>query len=141
MDLRDLKWNSDNKKIFLIMIFGFIILAPLAFLYIGELEKRKMSNLTKIVREKNIKLKVKEARNDRGIYILNNRYYLNSGTKVVGEHYGLAIDHTIYRPENSQYIPVIWDISAPFELEKDADNDTLKLTKRNKTILLILENN
>lgn len=96
--------------------------------------------LEKIDKNKSYDIQVIDAYNERGIYFLNNKYFLNSSTYVIGSNYGYSKDHAIWRPKKAKYIPQIADISAPFRIYKEIDNDTLKLKKEDKTILLLLAN-
>ena len=96
-------------------------------------------SVIKIEKDKSYDILVKDAYNERGIYVLNNKYYINSATYVIGNHYGLSKDDAIWRPKNAEYSPRISDISAPFTIIKNMDNDTLTLKKDDKTILLLLE--
>ncbi len=96
------------------------------------------NSLEKINKNKSYNIQVKDAYNERGIYVLNNKYYINSATYVIGNHYGLSKDDAIWRPKDAEYLPRISDISAPFIIKKEIDNDTLTLKKGDKTILLLL---
>lgn len=115
------------------MIIGLIVA-----IFITTKESDFYDSLKKIDKNKSYDIKVKDAYNERGIYVLNNKYYINSATYIIGNHYGLSKDDAIWRPKNAEYLPRISDISAPFIIKKDIDNDTLTLIKGDKTILLIL---
>src|SRR5690606_4620793 len=127
-----IKWKSYYIVI-VMMIIGLIIAL---FLMTKQSDFNK--SLIKIEKDKSYDIQVKDAYNERGIYVLNNKYYINSATFVIGNHYGLSKDDAIWRPKNAEYKPRISDISAPFTIKKDIDNDTLTLKKGDKSILLIL---
>jgi len=115
------------------MIIGLVVT-----IFLMNKESDFYDSLKKIEKNKSYDIKVKDAYNERGIYVLNNEYYLNSATYVIGNHYGFSKDDAIWRPKNAEYKPRISDISAPFTIKKDIDNDTLILKKGDKSILLIL---
>ncbi|MFT6843425.1 MAG: hypothetical protein ACJASR_002206 [Psychroserpens sp.] len=130
-----IKWKSYYIVI-VMMVFGLIV----AF-FLTTKDSDFYNGLEKIHKGKSYDILIEEAYNERGIYVLNNKYYLNSATYVIGNHYGYSKDDAIWRPKKDKYIPRISDISAPFRIQKDADNDTLMMKKGDKTILLLLENN
>ena len=124
---------KPNKKLFIIfMLFGILFIVFFAW---------KDSNITSELKEINrftkIDLKVNDAHNERGIYILNNEYFLNSFTLIKsGNWNNIAEDKALWRPKDKKYIPRISDISAPFRILKNKDSNMLKLLKGNDTIIL-----
>ena len=124
---------KPNKKLFIIlMLFGFLFIAFFVW---------RNSNITSELKEINrftkIDLKVNDAYNERGIYILNNEYFLNSFTLIKSENWNnIAEDNALWRPKDKKYIPRISDISAPFRILKNKDSNMLKLLKGNDTIIL-----
>ncbi len=129
-----IKWKS-HCIVFVMMGIGLIV----AF-FLMTRQSDFINSLEEITKDKSFDIQVDDAYNEKGIYILNNKYHINSATFVVGNHYGYSKDDAIWRPKNSKYNPRISDISAPFRIYKDINIDTLKLIKNDKTILLILEN-
>ncbi|MFD0835111.1 hypothetical protein ACFQ0I_05005 [Mariniflexile aquimaris] len=127
------KWKPYYIVI-VMMIIGFIFV-----IFFMTKQSDFYDSLKKIDTSKSYDINVEDAYNERGIYVLNNEYYLNSATYIVGNHYGFSKDNAIWRPKNAEYKPRISDISAPFTIKKEMDNDTLTLKKGDKTILLILE--
>jgi hypothetical protein len=124
---------KPNKKLFIIlMFFGILFIVFFAW---------RNSNITSELKEINrftkIDLKVNDAYNERGIYILNNEYFLNSFTLIKSENWNnVAEDNALWRPKNKKYVPRISDISAPFRILKNKDSNMLKLLKGNDTIIL-----
>jgi hypothetical protein len=124
---------KPNKKLFIIlMLFGILFIVFFAW---------RNSNITSELKEINrftkIDLEVNDAYNERGIYILNNEYFLNSFTLIKSENWNnIAEDNALWRPKDKKYIPRISDISAPFRILKNKDSDVLKLLKGNDTIIL-----
>ncbi|AXP81619.1 hypothetical protein CJ739_2546 [Mariniflexile rhizosphaerae] len=127
-----IKWKSYYLVI-VIMVAGL-----LSSFFLLTRQSNFYNGLEKIHKKNSYDIQVKEAYNERGIYVLNKKYYINSATYVIGNHYGLSKDSGIWRPENVEYNPRISDISAPFTIKKEIDNDTLTLKKGDKTILLLL---
>jgi hypothetical protein len=124
---------KPNKKLFtILMLFG--------ILFIGFFAWRNFnitSELKEINRFTKIDLEVNDAYNERGIYILNNEYFLNSFTLIKSENWNnIAEDNALWRPKDKKYIPRISDISSPFRILKNKDTDVLKLLKGNDTIIL-----
>lgn len=116
------------------MVLGFIF-----SMYFFSIDSKSESELVEIKNETSIKLKVKEAYNERGIYILDDKYFLPSSTYILGNDYLLSKDEAIWRPSNKKYLPRISNVSAPFEIYKNKNNDTLILIKENKKIILLLK--
>ena len=105
-----------------------------------SLDTKFQSKLIEINEKSNdISITVNNAYNERGIYILNDKYYVNSATYILGEDYNLSKEKTIWIPKNNEYIPRISDVSSPFKIRKEKDNDTLKLIKNDKIIYFLLK--
>lgn len=115
------------------MILGFIV-----SMYFLSLSKSQ-AKLIEINNATTIKINIKDAYNERGIYILNDKYFVSSATYILGNDYSLSKDEAIWRPKDKKYKPSISDISAPFEIYKNKNSDTLTLIKDNKKILLLLD--
>jgi len=128
---------TNRKSLYIVIII--ISIGLIVMFFLMSKQSDFYDRLEKIVNDKSYDIKVKDAYNERGIYVLNNKYYLNSATFVIGNHYGYSKDNSIWKPKNAKYRPRISDISAPFIIQKDIDNDTLKLKKEDKTILLLLK--
>jgi hypothetical protein len=129
-----IKWKS-HYIVIVMMVIGLIL-----SLFLMDKQSDFYERLEKIDKNRSYDIQVSDAYNERGIYVLNNKYYLNSSTYVIGNHYGYSKNDAIWKPKNAKYIPRISDISAPFRIYKEIDNDTLKLKKEDKTILLLLTN-
>ncbi len=115
-----------------------IIVAGIIFTtFVSSRNSKFISNLTPIVKEKGINLKVEYAYNEHGIYILNSKYFLNSSSNIIENDFGLAKDPAIWRL--FEFIPSIADISAPFEILKKENNDTIELIKNNRKIQILLK--
>ena len=126
------------KKYYIVIVM--MILGLMVSIYFMSLDTKFQSKLIEINKKSSdINIIVNDAYNERGIYILNNKYYINSATHILGQDYNLSNDDAIWRPKKNKYIPKISDISAPFEIQKEQNNDTLKLIKNNKTITLLLK--
>ena len=127
---------KPNKKLFYALTFlGIFILVYFIWNnYNGSSELKEINISNKL------DLKVDNAYNERGIYILNNEYFINSYTLITSENYkNLTKDEAIWRPKNEKYIPRISDISAPFRMLKEKNSNILKLLKENDTIYLKIE--
>ncbi len=121
-----------------IWIVVVIIIAGIIFTtFVSSHHSKFISNLTPIVKEKTISLKVEYAYNEHGIYILNSKYFLNGSSNIIGKDFGLAKDPAIWRL--FEFIPCIDDISAPFEILKKENNDTILLIKDNHEIQILLK--
>lgn len=127
--------NSKKKKFLIMTLIGLII-----FVYLITKNHEYESKLKQISFEENINVKVIDAYNERGIYILNDAYFVNSATFIIGENTILIKDDAIWRPNNKKHIPRISDIAAPFILTKKKKNDTLTLIKDENKIHLLLKN-
>ena len=110
----------------------------LVMLYLIKKNSDLIESITEIEKDKSYNIQVKKAFNERGTYIMNNKYFIASYTDIISNDYGYAKDNAIWRPKDAKFIPSISDISAPFRLYKDANNDTIKIEKGNKTILLLM---
>ncbi len=89
------------------------------------------------MREDSISLKVEYAYNEHGIYILDSEFFVNGSSNIIGNHFGFAKDPAIWRPH--KFKPSISDISAPFEILKKENNDTILLIKNNREIQILLK--
>ncbi|CAC9976262.1 hypothetical protein FLAPXU55_03986 [Flavobacterium panici] len=98
------------------------------------------TDLIEIDQSSKLTLKVNRAYNERGIYILNDKYYLNSSLLLPENIKGIHIeDDAIWRPQGATNIPRLSDIEAPFEIFKEKNNDSIYLIKANDTIILRLD--
>lgn len=117
----------------LMLIIGLII-----FIYLIFINDTYQSKLKEIQYDNNLNVKVEKAYNERGIYILNDKYFLNSATSVIGDNPVKIKDDAIWRPQGSKHIPRISDISAPFTISKNKNSDTIFVEKDGSIILLLL---
>jgi hypothetical protein len=129
--------KSKNVGIVIVMMILGLFLA----MYFSSIDMEFQSNLIEISREKSINIIVSDAYNERGDYILNKKYFLNSATYILGDDYSLSKNNgiVIWNTKGNKYKPIISDVSAPFEIHKEKNNDTLRLIKDGKTIILLLE--
>ncbi len=98
------------------------------------------TDLIEIDQSSKLTLKVNRAYNERGIYILNDKYYLKSSLLLPKNIKGIHIeDDAIWRPKGAKNIPRLSDIEAPFEIFKEKNNDSIYLIKSNDTIILRLD--
>jgi hypothetical protein len=125
------------KKPFFVLI---LILGLVVFIYLIFINESYQSKLKEIKFEDNLSLEVKNAYNERGIYILNDRYYVNSATFIIGEGTIKIKDDAIWRPEGSKHMPRISDVSAPFIIYKNKNTDTIFIKKDGSKISLLLSN-
>jgi hypothetical protein len=125
-----------KKPFFIVMlIIGLVI-----FVYLISINESYQSELKEINFENNLNVKVEKAYNERGIYILNDTYYLKSATFVIGDNAIKIKDDAIWRPKGSKHIPRISDISAPFTISKKKNTDTIFVEKDGGKISLLLSN-
>lgn len=125
---------KNGTIVIIMMILGLIF-----SIYFVSIDSKSQGELIEINSASSIKMKIKVAYNERGIYILNNKFFVRSATYILGNDYSKSKDEAIWRPNNKKYIPRISDISAPFEIYKNKNSDTLILIKDNKKIILLLE--
>jgi|SRR5690554_553071 len=128
-----MKKMKFNYFMFVMMGIGLI-----GMLYLIKRNSDFSESLIKIDKDKSYDIQVENAYNERGAYILNNKYFIASATSIIGSDYGHSNDKAIWRPKNAKFIPTISNISAPFRIHKEIDNDTVKIDKGNKTILLLM---
>ncbi len=125
-----------RKTFFIIMLaIGLVI-----FIYLISVNKSYQSELKEIKFEDSLQMKVVKAFNERGIYILNDAYFLNSATFVIRGNTITINDDAIWRPEGSKNAPRISDISTPFIISKNINSDTILIKKDGHKILLLLSN-
>lgn len=131
------RMKSQNVGIVIVMM----ILGLLLAMYFSSINTEFQSNLIEISREKSIDIIVSDAYNERGAYILNKKYFINSATYIMGDDFSLSKGNgiVIWNAKGKKYKPRISDISAPFEIHKVNNSDTLRLIKDGKTIVLLLE--
>lgn len=125
------------KKMFFILM---LITGLVIFVYLIYTNESYQSELKEITFEGNFKIKVEKAYNERGVYILNDRYFLNSATFIIEGNAIETKDDAIWRPEGNNYMPRISDISAPFTLIKKKNSDTIFIEKDGSKISLLLSN-
>jgi hypothetical protein len=125
-----------KNPFFILMLFiGMVVL-----IYLILINETFQSNLKQINFEDNLQLKVESAYNERGIYILNDEYFLNSATFIIGKNTIQIKDDAIWRPKGSKHLPRISDINAPFLIYKNKNTDTIFIEKDDKRIVLLLSN-
>ena len=125
-----------KKPFFIVMLIVGIVI----FIYLISINKSYQSELKEIDFENSFNIKVEKAYNERGIYIINGAYFLNSATFIIGDSSISIKDDAIWRPQGSRHLPRISDISAPFEIIKNKNTDTVFVEKDGHKILLLLSN-
>ncbi|PKQ45186.1 hypothetical protein [Confluentibacter flavum] len=126
------------KNYYLVIIMMFLGL--LISIYLGSKDLKFQSQLIEIKKESIINIHVEEAYNERGIYILNNKYFIQGAAYVLGSDDGLAEDKAIWRPNSEKYYPKISDIKPPFTISKNRNSDTIFVEKYGSKISLLLSN-
>ncbi len=125
-----------KKSFFIVMlVIGIVI-----FIYLISINGSYQSELKAINFENNFNIKVEKAYNERGVYIINDTYFLNSATFVIGNSSIKIKDDAIWRPQGSQHTLRISDISAPFTINKNKNTDTIFVEKDGSKISLLLSN-
>lgn len=125
-----------RNSFFIIMLFiGIVVL-----FYLVTVNKNYQSELKQINFEDKLELKVERAYNERGIYILNDEYFINSATFIIGKNTIQIKDDAIWRPKGSNHLPRISDIKAPFLIYKNKNTDTIFIEKDDKRVILLLSN-
>lgn len=117
------------------MVFFVGVFILLYLVYTNEVFN---SNLIGIKFKDEISLNVEYATNERGIYVLNGKYYISSSAVIVGEVPLVIEDPALWRPKGTKYLPTISDISAPFAIFKNANSDTIYLDKSGTKLKLLL---
>ena len=125
-----------KNPFFILMLF----ISMIVLIYLILINETFQSNLKQINFEDNLQLKVESAYNERGIYILNDEYFLNSATFIIGKNTIQIKDDAIWRPKGSKHLPRISDINAPFLIYKNKNTDTIFIEKDDKRIVLLLSN-
>lgn len=123
------------------IVMAILILAGLfVLIYIPFRQEKFQSSLIEIDKSLKIDINVTNAYNERGSYILNNKYYLSSSLILQNNTEKLNIkDNAIWRPEGYKNIPRLSDIEAPFRIIKEKNNNAIKLLRGNDTIILKLD--
>lgn len=125
-----------KKPFFIVMlVIGLVI-----FIYLISINESYQSELKEINFENNFNIKVEKAYNERGIYIINDTYFLNSATFVIGNSPIKIKDDAIWRPQGNKHALRISDISAPFIINKNKNTDTIFVDKDGSKIQLLLSN-
>lgn len=120
-----------------IIILSLIGLSIPIFLIINN--NNYQSNLVEINSLSSINLNINEAYNERGIYILDNKFYVGENTIIkLDSNKTIIEDDAIWRPKGNKLIPRISDIKAPFRIFKNKNSDTLSLIKDKDTIIILL---
>ena len=125
-----------KKRFFIVML----VIGVVVFIYLISINESFQSELKAINFENNFNIKVEKAYNERGIYIINDTYFLNSATFVIGNSPIKIKDDAIWRPQGSKHILRISDISAPFTINKNKNTDTIFVEKDGSKISLLLSN-
>jgi hypothetical protein len=123
-----------RNSFFIFMLFVGLVV----FIYLIVINETFQSKLKQINFEDNLQLKVERAYNERGIYILNDEYFLNSATFIIGKNTIQIKDDAIWRPKGDKHIPRVSDINAPFLIYKNKNTDTIFIEKDEKRIVLLL---
>lgn len=120
-----------------IIILSFIGLSIPLYLIIKN--NNYQTNLIEINNLSSVNLSINEAYNERGIYILDNKFYVGENTIIKLDSNKTHIeDDAIWRPKGNKLIPRISDIQSPFHLYKNKNSDTLSLIKDKDTIIILL---
>ena len=108
-------------------------------LYLIIKNNNYQTNLVEINNLSSVNLNINEAYNERGIYILDNKFYVGENTIIKLDSNKTHIeDDAIWRPKGNKLIPRISDIKSPFHLFKNKNSDTLCLIKDKDTIIILL---
>lgn len=117
----------------------FFVFASIPFVYFtNRYQKKFISNLTKINTEEGVQVDVNKAYNNRGLFILNNKYSMSSETVIISSTLNFK-NPALVRFNNHKHIPTIDFIPPPYKLLKKENNDTIKVIKNKDTILLRLK--
>jgi len=123
-----------SKKI-LYRIFALEVILSITIISCNNLQ----SDLIQIDNSTQINLTINNAYNERGIYILNRKYYLSSSLMLLNNIKKMNIkDNAIWRPKGTKNIPRLSDIEAPFRIIKKTNNDSILLIKESDTIIVKL---
>lgn len=123
------------KKIFFIIM---LVIGLIVFIYLIRQNEAYQSTVKEIKFEDSINIEVKNAYNERGIYILNDTFFVSSATFFISKSNIKIKDDAIWRPKGNKHIPRISDIIAPFLISKNKNNDTILIVKDENKILLLL---
>jgi len=124
---------KSNKILYRIFTLGVIL--SITIISCNNLQ----SDLIQIDNSTQINLTINNAYNERGIYILNRKYYLSSSLMLLNNIKKMNIkDDAIWRPKGTKNIPRLSDIEAPFRIIKKTNNDSILLIKESDTIIVKL---
>ena len=124
----------NKTTIIILSLIGLLI--PL---YLIIKNNNYQTNLVEINNLSSVNLNINEAYNERGIYILDNKFYVGENTIIKLDSNKTYIkDDAIWRPKGNKLIPRISDIKSPFHLFKNKNSDTLSLIKDKDTIIILL---
>lgn len=129
----------QSKKIIVAILF---LIGLSVMIYIVQKENLFKSELIEINNELKLDITVTKAYNDRGIYILNDIYYLPSSLSL--ENHAekfVAKDDAVWRPKGNKFLPRLSNIEAPFKLIKEEHTEKIQIIKDKDTILLKLNKN
>ncbi len=86
---------------------------------------------------------VESAYSNRGSYILNHSYFLDTSAPIITDNKNTISGTTNFNLFKWEYVtsdPVISDVKAPFLFKKQAFNDTIRILIENQEIVLLLKN-
>jgi len=117
-----------------------LVIGLIVFIYLIRQNESYQSTLKEIKFEDSLNIEVKNAYNERGIYILNDSFFVSSATFFIIKSNIRIKDDAIWRPNGNKHILRISDIAAPFFISKNKNNDTILIVKDENKILLLLTN-
>jgi hypothetical protein len=125
-----------TRRLFFIIM---LIIGAVIFMYLIKQNQAYQSTLKEIKFVDDVHLEVKDAYNERGIYILNDMYFVSSATYIIGKSTIPIKDDAVWRPSGYKHIPRISDIKAPFLMTKSKNNDTVFIVKDEHKFFLLLK--
>lgn len=123
------------KKAFFILMFA---TGLTVFIYLVFINNSYQSKLKEIKFKDELSLKVEKAYNERGIYVLNDSFFLSSATFQIDKNIIKTNNNAIWRANEEKYMSRISDISAPFTITKSKDSDTIFVKKDGNNFTLLL---
>lgn len=96
----------------------------------------KNSKLIEITSETGLNLNVEKVETERGILIINDKYFLSNEVRIIKGINTLEVnDESIWRLEKGKPIPQVLNIPAPYKAFKKQNNDSIFIFSNRDTII------
>ena len=128
--------SNPNFKIRTIIT---IILIPIALFAFFSYYKNYFESLIEINYNSDLDIVVEKAFNEHGTYVLNDKYCIESDTRLLDGVEKLKLKDPTVIHNFSKFIPALYNVETPYKILKYPKRSNLFLTKKKDTILMILD--